>query len=79
MVGINYRKHSQCLEEFEKLNKSGEQEKEKIFRGWPTALGEEVHQTEQGLGGLSKRDTPQTIRQTKLLVERSSHLTPVPC
>lgn len=81
MTGINYRKHSQCLKEFERFNEP-EGKRRKIYpRGGCLLLGKQVlplptpHWGSPGV--LNKRDTHKKT-QTKLPVERSFHLTPAP-
>lgn len=65
MAGINYRKHSQCLKEFKRLNESAGKRQKNIQRGswllWANKCCPLQHRI-GGVPGGSARETPQAKR-----------------
>lgn len=79
MTGINYRKHSQRLEEFKRLNEPEGKGRKMYPRGGWLLFANKCCLLERHTGGspgvVNKRDTHKRTL-TKLTVERSFHLTP---
>lgn len=79
MAGINYRKHSQCLKEFERLNESAAKRGKKYPRGsWPLSANKCHPLPTPHCGGGGPRVVNKRVPPRQGDMERSSHLTPAP-